>query len=294
MSAALSWLARCAVVAAALLLACQVATAWIGTALQQPAVTTRDGSLITLNRYIQEPLPDVVLVGSSVTWRLKEEYFAHPRVRNLGLAGGSPLTGLEIVAKQRRLPRIVLIETNVLSRRVDNALVQKFSGGVRPDALFLRPIRTVIAAYESWRHASPSPAQVHAELEQVLRQPPATFDNTAYADRALEQMNAEDPTLATRDNVALIKELIADIERRGARALLIEVPYSPEIEGSRFARITKDIVHGAFPDSHRWLPIDPPHVDLRWADGIHLDERSALLVVRAIEKALAERGERPS
>ncbi|WGD51953.1 hypothetical protein QA641_42240 [Bradyrhizobium sp. CB1650] len=277
-------------VAAVLLLGCRVATVWIGTALQQPAVTTRDGSLITLNRYIQEPVPDVVLVGSSVAWRLKEEYFTRPRVRNLAVAGGSPLTGLEIVVKQPRLPKIVLIETNVLSRRVDGALVQKFSGKGHTGAEFLRPMRTAVAAYENWNHAPPNPVQVRAELEQLLQQPPAEFDNTVYADRALEQMNAEDPTLTTRDNVVLIGELIADIEQRGARALLIEIPFSTEIDGSRFARTTKEIVHNAFPDPDRWLSIDPPHTNLRWSDGIHLDERSALIVVRELDRALAERG----
>jgi hypothetical protein len=29
--------------------------------------------------------------------------------------------------------------------------------------------------------------------------------------------------------------------------------------------------------------------ELRWDDGVHLDDRSALLIVRAIEGALAER-----
>ena len=80
-------------------------------------------SLITLNRYATEPIPDVVLVGSSLTFRLKEEYFATPRLRNLALAGGSPVTGLEIVANQPRLPKIILVETNVLSRATDEVLV---------------------------------------------------------------------------------------------------------------------------------------------------------------------------
>lgn len=44
-------------------------------------------------------------------------------------------------------------------------------------------------------------------------------------------------------------------------------------------------------DRGRWLPIKPPMSELRWADGVHLDERSALLVVRAIESALAARGQ---
>src|SRR6202035_638968 len=113
------WLAKCAVSAAVLLLACGLATGWFGNSLQLPSTTPRDGTLITLNRYAREPIPDVVLVGSSLTFRLKEEYFATSSLRNLALAGGSPVTGLEIVANQPRLPRIVLVEANVLSRPVD-------------------------------------------------------------------------------------------------------------------------------------------------------------------------------
>src|SRR5436190_22789739 len=102
----LSWFTKCAAAAGLVLLACGLATARFGAALQMPATTTRDGTLITLNRYVSEPIPDVVLVGSSLSFRLKEEFFATPRVRNLALAGGSPVTGLAIVANQARLPKI--------------------------------------------------------------------------------------------------------------------------------------------------------------------------------------------
>ncbi|MDI3563917.1 hypothetical protein [Bradyrhizobium sp. Arg816] len=272
--------------ALAVLLTSRLATIWVGSSLQQPVATTRDGSLITLNRYVGEPPPDIVLVGSSVTWRLKEEYFATPGVRNLALAGGSPVTSLEIIAKQRGLPKVVLIETNVLSRGVDRALVERFTAA-RSDALFLRPVRTAIAAYETWNHAPPGPELARAVQRDLIREGPSRFDNRVYVERALKEMNAGDPIEPARENVALIKGLIADIERRGARALLIEIPFSPEIEGSRFVRVTKNIVHGAFPDPNRWLPVDPPSAELRWADGVHLDERSALIVVRSIEEALS-------
>src|SRR4051812_41104504 len=115
-SSTVHWFVKCCLSAVSLLTLCGLVTAWFGNRLQLPSTTTRDGTLITLNRYAKEPVPDVVLVGSSLTFRLKEEYFATPRVRNLALAGGSPVTGLEIVANQPRLPRIILIEVNVLSR----------------------------------------------------------------------------------------------------------------------------------------------------------------------------------
>ncbi|MCK1655072.1 hypothetical protein IVA88_27020 [Bradyrhizobium sp. 149] len=282
----LSWLVKCVAAAAALLLACAFTTARFGSALQQPAVTTRGGSLISLNRYVQDPTPDIVLVGSSIAWRLKEEYFSPPRVRNLALAGGSPVTGLEIVANRPNLPKIVLIETNILTRESDSALIERFSGGAGTEALLLRPVRTAIAGYETWKHGEPNPARARTERDRLLSQPPSTFDNKVYLDRALEQMNEADPTVPARANVVRIRQLVDELQRRGARAFLIHVPFAPEIEGSRMARMTKEILDEAFPDRRLWLPFDPPRSELRWDDGVHLDERSALVVVRAIESAI--------
>ena len=124
---AVQWLVKCGVGAAVLLLACGLATARFGSGLQMPATTTRDGTLIMLNRFMREPMPEIVLVGSSMTFRLKEEYFAMPKLRNLALAGGSPVTGLQIVANQPRLPRVILVEANVLSRPLDGALIERYS-----------------------------------------------------------------------------------------------------------------------------------------------------------------------
>ncbi len=286
MSTAMPWLLKCGVTAALVLLACRIAAPWIDPGLHQPAVTARDGNLTTFNRYVAEPKPIIALVGSSVTWRLKEEYFTKASVRNLALAGGSPVTGLAIIAEQRELPRIVLIETNVLSRGTDDALVEKFSGGKAGPAL-LRPVRTAVAAFELWNHAPPDAAQAAAAREQLLRQPPSDFDNRVYVERAVQQMNAADPTAAARANVARIGKLIADIEQRGSRALLFEVPFQPETEKTRMATITREIAAAAFPDRNRWLSIEPVRSELRWADGVHLDERSALMVARSIEQALA-------
>jgi hypothetical protein len=286
---AVHWFAKCGFGAGISLLACGVATAWFGDRLQLPSTTTRDGTLITLNRYVREPAPDVVLLGSSLTFRLKEEYFATPRLRNLALAGGSPVTGLEIVANQSRLPRIILVETNVLSRRTDTALVEKYSKANDARPLFFRPIRTAVAAYENRIHAPLSHAQVSGALRQLHKQPPSNFDNHIYVDRALAQWNAEDPTIAVRMNVTRIEQLISSIEQAGGRVLLFELPCSVQLEESRSARITHEIVRAAFPDPARWLQIDYPLGELRWADGVHLDERSAVIVAQSLDRVLSSR-----
>src|SRR5258708_3987609 len=165
------WFAKCGFSAVTLLLACGFATAWFGNGLQLPSTTTRDGTLITLNRYAKEPIPDVVLVGSSLTFRLKEEYFATPRLRNLALAGGSPVTGLEIVANQPRLPRIVLVEANVLSRPTDTALVERYSRSDHAEQLFFRPIRTAVPPPANSLHTPLTHTQLSFTPSQLPSQP---------------------------------------------------------------------------------------------------------------------------
>jgi hypothetical protein len=283
----LRWFAKFGITALGLLLACGLATAWFGNTLQTPSTTTRDGTLITMNRYVTEPIPDVVLLGSSLTFRLKEEYFATPALRNLALAGGSPVTGMEIVASQQRIPKIILVETNILSRATDPAVLARYSGIGSSQPMFLRPIRTAIAAYENWNHAPLTHAQAAVALGRLLALPPREFDNRIYVERALQQENAEDPTAAVQSNAKRIEELIATLEQRGAQVLLFEAPVSAQLEQSRSARITREIVHARFPDSERWLRVVFTKNELRWADGVHLDERSAVIVAHSIDRALA-------
>ncbi len=132
-----SWFLKCAV-AAALSLLVYAAIAVAGPKAP-PLPTGRDGALTILDRYVQEPVPDVLLVGSSLTARLNEEYFDTPNPRVLGLAGGSPVTALEVALARDRLPHTILIEMNILNRGEDPALVQKFSEGGA--ATWPRPIR---------------------------------------------------------------------------------------------------------------------------------------------------------
>jgi hypothetical protein len=281
------WFAKFGLSVLALLLACRLATAWFDNPPQLPSTTTRDGTLITMNRYVTEPIPDVVLVGSSLTFRLKEQYFETPALRNLGLASGSPVTGLEIVASRAQLPKIILVETNILSRDADQAVVARYSGNGSSRPMLLRPIRTAIAAYENWNHAPLTHAQAAAALDRLLAQPPHEFDNSIYVERALQRQNAEDPTAAVQRNAKRTEQLIATLEQRGAQVLLFEAPVSAQLEQSQSARITREIVHARFPDPDRWLRVVFTRAELRWADGLHLDERSAAIMAHAIEQAFA-------
>jgi hypothetical protein len=281
----LAWFVRCGLSAALVLLACGIVTSRVGYGLQLPATTPRDGALVTLNRYVVDnPVPDIVLVGSSLTFRLKEEYFETPRLRNLALAGGSAVTGLEIVASRRQVPKLIVVETNMLPRPPDAALVKLYASDRVRQPLFFRPVRTAVAAYENWMHAPVTHAQVEASLQRLLEQPPSNFDNHVYVERTLQNLEEDDPSATVKANVEVIGRLIEALEHRGVRVLLMEMPYAAPIEASRYVRITHEIVHEAFPDPSRWIAIDLDRADLRWADGGHLDERSAVIVSRYLDQ----------
>jgi hypothetical protein len=105
--------------------------------------------------------------------------------------------------------------------------------------------------------------------------------------RARQQLEAEDPTVTTQANIKRIKELMLSLDQRGARMLLFELPYSAPIEDTHSVKITREIVHSEFPDPDRWLYIDYTRSELRWADSVHLDERSAVIVSQSIDRALS-------
>ncbi len=88
------WFLKCGA-AAALPLLVYAAIALAGPQAP-PLPTSRDAALTVLDRYMQEPVPNVLLVGSSLTARLNEEYFDTPNLRVVGLAGGSAITALEV------------------------------------------------------------------------------------------------------------------------------------------------------------------------------------------------------
>jgi hypothetical protein len=284
-----SWFLKCGS-AAALALLVYAAIALTGPQAP-PLPTSRDGALTILDRYVREPLPRVLLVGSSLTARLNEEYFDTPDLKVLGLAGGSPITALEVALARDRLPRTILIEMNILGRGEDAALVQKFSPGSAPT--WPRPIRSAIAFYEGWHHAPPDRTRTRALAAALLQGPPSDFDNRIYVERGMRESSTAPSAAVMTNNLATLRRLAEKAEARGSRVYFYSLPLSAALQDSVAATATAAAAHAEFPDDRRWIHLDGTKPDLRWADGFHLDERSAVIIARQIDGFLAGAGERP-
>ena len=284
----LQWALKCAITAA-LALSLYAAISIAGPKAP-PLPTSRDGAVTLLDRYVNEPAPSVLLVGSSFTARLEEEYFDTPDLKVLGLSGGSPITALEIALARDNLPKTILVELNVLTRGEDRALAERFSGDGTPS--FPRPIRSAIAFYERWHHPPPDRNNARLVAAALLRDKPSDFDNHVWVERVMHEWSAAPAQAIMHTDLTALKRLVEKIEARGSKVYFYMLPVAAPLQNSVAAKATASAAHGAFPDQRRWIHLDGSLPDLRWADGVHLDERSAVMIAHQIDRFLSGVSER--
>jgi hypothetical protein len=238
-----------------------------------------DRSLPALSRYVFESTPEIVLVGSSMTFRLFEGYFQKP-VRNLALSGGSPLTGLAIIASYDELPRTILVETNIIARPLDNALLSAFGRNDAAPFKWFWPTRAVISKVFYWIKYRPE--SVDAAL---LQNPPEDHDISASVSEVKAEYAGDLHDAEMIGNIEALRGLVHQLELRGCRIMFYEMPFPPPLNESHFAVLARTLTRSAFPD-HRRISLGADQRELRWLDASHLDERSAVIVARELDRAI--------
>jgi hypothetical protein len=233
-----------------------------------------------LSRYALEPTPDIVLVGSSMTFRLYEKYFK-TRLRNISISGGSPLTGLAILASYPSLPRIVLVETNIMSRQVEPDLVEKFGKNDAAPSQWFKPYRAAISWVYYWVKFGPE------NVTELISSAPATHDISASLHQAEDGFASTSTDEAMTENTRTMKRLVSALESRGCKIYFYELPYPGNLNTSHFAVTARTLAHDAFPDPKQWPQLDYHLPELRWVDAAHMDERSAAIVAREMDRVLA-------
>jgi hypothetical protein len=258
-------------------------------------LTASDANLGSLVKYAAADEKNVAWVGSSLTAALSERYFTIQGSYNLGLSGGNPVTALEVLLRLPSLPKVVVIETNILDRSVDHTLVDRpweyFSVPmVGIFANFYRPLHLIPAAVFYWpgriRRTAESRRQSLLAASSSYRGLPETGQrevrrlDTRPVNQALEESNA-----------AEIHRIKSDLQRLGVRVYFINLPYAPEFQRHPYNTRAQALISGSdhyncdvCVDLSAVLPMD----DLGWSDGQHLDERSSIIVIDAMEKIVRE------
>jgi hypothetical protein len=228
----------------------------------------------------------MVIVGTSLAWHLKDWYFENGNVRNMALPGESPLTGLAIVAAAAARPPVVVVETNILNRPLNQNLVDRFKDARRSNSL-LPPLRTLAAWYQGSRDDTLT--YTRERINAIIASPPAP----QRADVTLQMADWDQPV--ARDvlakNTGLLKSLTEKLEAQGVKVYFFEMPYPSRVKDSLFVKMTRDALAEVIgPRDDRRLALRYPLDQMRSeADGVHLDDRSSVVFAAALNRAIGEK-----
>ena len=235
---------------------------------------------IRMEEYLVRPsAPHHVLVGSSLSGRLRESFFAGTPmadIASLGLDGSVPLVGLEVLERRRDLPEVVWVETYLM----------EMDGGANGRALLegLDSVGTRWALAWGAVRASVRPSSVLytqvKERKDGSATRPTWTTNAVAGDGEPVTPGVTDPELENR-----WRRVVERFQKRGVRVMLVDLP-SGEVRrpgrrtrpdlGDRlvqeFGLTRVDLREDWF--GRGWVP--------RYTDGRHLDAASARETARML------------
>jgi hypothetical protein len=215
--------------------------------------------------------PGTIIVGSSLAQRIPAEALG-PGVSNMALIGEGLVTGLDIVDRSGLVPKLVLIESNVLERAANEQLI---------DPLFEFPVRQLRPTLKVLQR-SRRPANLMVNLLRGGRgdtdygAPPPDVLRTLLRDHQASLQPPFEPGLLDR-RVAEVVKRVDDIRSRGIAVAFFEMPVDPSlVDLPRPAAIRAALQARFPPPAYCWITIALP-APLQTRDGLHLTQPFAKL-----------------
>jgi hypothetical protein len=256
-------------------------------------LTSPEANLGALVKYAAAKDRNVAWVGSSLTAVLSERYFTIPGSYNLGMSGGSPVTALKILQRLEPLPKVAIVEIDVLELPVDHTLAD------RPWEYFSQPIVAIFANFYDPLYLIPAaiyyrPEKIRSQAQarrKALLEEPSYYRGLSASERAeahrLEAWQANLPL--EESNATEINQIKTYLQARGVKVYFINLPFPPEIQRLPFSTVPQSLVSKSAHfdcdvciDLTRLLPMD----EMGWSDGRHMNERSSVMVIDAMEKLI--------
>jgi hypothetical protein len=258
--------------------------------------TTAESNIADLVKGVRTPNPDIAILGSSLAKRLDPGLFTNSNLINLSVGGGSVMTGLEVLSSSTLLPKVILIEINILDRPLDEELANTAKAAAKSQTWAIlsgltKPIRYLMTKpLFSYIPPKQLSAWWNNQRISLLSKTVATYDIQSVVSSGVAAWNRRNNWEIADKNFRRIEELIPEFEARGAKVYLLYLPYADGYDDHAFARRNRKIASGneAFNcqrciDVRQLVDVDV----LRWADGAHLDDRSAAIVAVALQRRLS-------
>jgi hypothetical protein len=216
---------------------------------------------------LDEKSNDIVIVGSSMSARFDPDALG-PRFTNLSLSGGSAATGLEIIRRRGRPPRVVLIEINRLAELDSSFVENRFD----PITLFFKkhlpsarvrnqPINLLLGFLKQGTRKDSSEAD------------PKNYANLLAARREIFRQVSDES--AVRNSIPRLTEAVDSLSVLGVVVVFFRMPVHRDLADSPKMKALAKEYHEAFPVP-RYLWLDTIAGEFPTLDGVHLVGRGAV------------------
>lgn len=236
-----------------------------------------DTNMVRAQDYLAHPDTDIVLAGSSLTFRLPPHLLG-PHIANLAMAGGAPATGLSLIDRSGARPKLVLVEVNLLARNPDLAQVRYLLRF--PERQLRASLRAFRTGYDPVNLAERVlQTLLHKSDEDLVPQPDAIRQLIEGQQRIMSRpLNGDD----LGHYLAQTKALVSTLEGRGIRVGFFEMPIDASLTDLPAEKELRQAVMRQFPPNRFcWLTLSVP-AGAHTLDGIHLVSEDADLIARQV------------
>jgi hypothetical protein len=231
---------------------------------------------------------DVLLVGSSIVNSIPNS-FLPVGVGKLALSGGSVLTALAILAQSEELPRVVVVEVNVLHRGLDENFLFRTASNEFAARTAIPALRARNAPFVVIEEAILRSARTRRDL--MLTGACRTFrDRDAWvAARARmvesgnrqERWGDEQTIIRMYNNANQLRVAAEQLAASGVEVRLLRYPIHPEVQETTYYKVTSRIIDEVFSETElEWIAASGE--GLIWYDGMHYTWPAGLTVLHEI------------
>ncbi|TAU91251.1 hypothetical protein ELI41_23290 [Rhizobium leguminosarum] len=238
----------------------------------------------------------LTLAGTSLIFRLAPYLFAE-KIANIALPGQSPVSSANIALQKQ--PMKLVIEVNILDRSRDLAIEQFAQRAISPPlglaalSFANTPTRaTVSRLYRLDAKAAKRDVASANAARNLLAQSPEPLRYTETVTSAADALDARPITGTISQSAQELRAIADQVEAKGGTVYYLYMPMHPLLAATDYEARSRRAMTAADPKFRsRLLSIDW-NDEIRWEpDGGHVDARSALIVARQLEEAIARKGQ---
>lgn len=240
--------------------------------------------------------PEIIVVGSSASANLINDSISD-QLYNLSTEGGNCISGIKLVNKSKKYPKILMVEFNSLFRIEDFSL---------DEVVFQKGLTTLKEVNPSMRikhrpmaYASNFLQKLKEKIEYELKMnvqsssEEISHENNDEAKSVLMKNNIEffnhlEDKEIINSQFKLIEKALAELKNKGVKIILIEIPSELVIYQSLKAKYIREKALEIANNNGFEIHVQTDNMPNTTTDGSHLDYQSALVYSKYLKEIIKQ------